>query len=525
MFKPSRARTAATFGPFKLSPAERLLLKGDEPVAVGGRAFDILAKLIERAGDVVSKQEILQSAWPGVIVDDNALRVQIAHLRRMIGDGQDGVRYIASISGRGYCFVAPVRRSRTDRDHSPANSIAASWRPRLPARRPYVVGRDETVLALVSLLESHRFVSIVGPGGIGKTTVALATAHAVADDFEGAVYFVDLGALADPSLVVPTIASEVGCIIQGSDPASTLTTFLEDKRLCLVLDSCEHVIDTVAAIAARLFDLAPLVSLMTTTREALKVAGENVYSLLPLDGPSDDPNISVAQVLASPAVQLFMHRAAASGYGLELTDADARIVADICRRLDGIALAIEIAASRVGAHGVRGLLQLIDNQSKLLWQGRRNATPRHKTLQAMLDWSYNLLSASEQNTLRHLAIFVGAFTLEAARSIAERDRDGPCTIQTIGNLVDKSLISTSKVDGSPYYRLLDTTRAYLAAKPAENEESNRIDRRHARYDTRISPGWRPARMRNPRSRCTSVMSALRWNGAFRQLAIVMSASN
>ena len=414
------ARTAATFGPFKLSPAERLLLKGDEPVAVGGRAFDILSKLVEHAGDVVSKQEILQSAWPGVLVEDGALRVQIAHLRRMIGDGQDGIRYIASVSGRGYCFVAPVRRSWTDRDHSPANSIAAaSSRSKLPARRPYMVGRDETVRALVSLLESRRFVSIVGPGGIGKTTVALATAHAIADDFEGAVFFVDLGALTDPSLVVPTIASEVGCIIQASDPASTLTTFLEDKRLCLVLDSCEHVIDTVAAIAARLFDRAPLVSLMTTTREALRVTGENVYSLLPLDGPSDDPNISVDQVLASPAVQLFMHRAAASGYGLELTDADARIVADICRRLDGIALAIEIAASRVGAHGVRGMAELLDNQSKLLWQGVRNATPRHKTLQAMLDWSYNLLSVSEQKTLRHLAVFVGSFTLEAARSIAD----------------------------------------------------------------------------------------------------------
>ena len=176
-----------------------------------------------------------------------------------------------------------------------------------------------------------------------------------------------------------------------------------------------------------------------------------------------------------------MHRAAASGYGLELTDADARIVADICRRLDGIALAIEIAASRVGAHGVRGMAELLDNQSELLWQGLRNATPRHKTLQAMLDWSYNLLSASEQTTLRHLAVFVGSFTLEAARSIADGDYDAPCTIQTIASLVDKSLISTSKVDGSTYYRLLDTTRAYIVAKPAKNEEDDRIERRHALY--------------------------------------------
>ena len=472
---------AALFGPFRLSLTERSLYRGDAPVAVGGRAFDILSMLVERAGDVVSKQDILKSAWPDVIVEDTALRVQIAQLRKVIGDGREGARYIASISGRGYCFVAPVRRSKTFQDGHPPSSIGTSSAPaKLPSRRPYMVGRDEVVTALVSLLELHRFVSVVGPGGIGKTTVALAAAHAIAEEFEGAVVFVDLGALTDPSLVVSTIASELGCVIQASDPASALIAFLEDKRLCLVLDSCEHVIDAVAIIAARLFDAAPLVSLLTTTREALRVVGENVYPLQPLELPPLGTNSSAEQVLVSPAVQLFMHRAAANGYGLELTDADAPILAEICHKLDGIALAIEIAASRMHAHGLRGIANLLACRSSLLWQGQRNASPRHQTLHSMLDWSYNLLSRVEQQTLCNLAVFVGWFTLEGARMVAEEDGETLLTLQAIASLVDKSLISTQIADETTYYRLLDTTRAYVLAK-RDGGANDPAKRRHATH--------------------------------------------
>jgi len=478
------ARSSATFGPFQLNLAERLLTRGAEPVAVGGRALDILSKLIAHAGDIVSKEDLFKSAWPGVAVEDTTLRVQIANLRKMLGDGRDGARYIACVSGRGYCFVAPVRYDWAAQNHPPVAPTRVSQVPsKLPARRPCIVGRDGAVATVVSLLRSDRFVSIVGPGGIGKTTVALAATHVLADDFEGEMFFVDLGALTDASLLVPTIASALGCIIQARDPTSALIAFLGDKRACLVLDSCEHLIDAVATIAGNLFNRAPLVSIMTTTREALRVTSEIVYPLPPLEGPPNEDNISAVRVLASPSVQLFMQRVAASGCSDELTDADAPIVADICRRLDGIALAIEIVASQVGAHGVRGIGDLLNHQSKLLWQGRRNASPRHKTLQAMLDWSYSLLSAPEQNTLRHLGVFVGSFTLEAARSVAEDSDDALGAIQAIADLVAKSLISTSIVNGSTYYRLLDTTRAYVVAKRAGNGngENDRIERRHALY--------------------------------------------
>jgi predicted ATPase/DNA-binding winged helix-turn-helix (wHTH) protein len=475
------AGQTASFGPFQLRLPERLLMRGNEPVAVGDRALDILSTLITRAGEVVTKHDLFKSVWPDTVVEDAALRVQIANLRRMIGDGRDGARYIASVTGRGYCFVGPVRRSWIENHGAPARP--ETIRPaNLPTRLPCIVGRDEAVATVVSLLEAHRFVSVVGPGGMGKTTVALAAAHGAAAYFDGAVYFVDLSALTDASLVLPTIASAIGCIIPTSNPTSALIAFLLDKRMCLVLDSCEHLVEEVATIAERLFEEAPHVSLMATTREALRVKGEYVYSLPALEGPPEVDGISAAEVLASPAGGLFMRRAAASGYNVELTDAEAPIVASVCRRLDGVPLAIEIAGCRVGAYGVRGIAELLDNRFELLWQGQRSSIARHRTLQATLDWSYNLLSDIEQRALRNLAVFVGSFTLEAARSVALGSDDGTFgAIHAISNLVDKSLISISTIGGLTYYRLLDTTRAYVLATQAENTGSEHVKRRHAVY--------------------------------------------
>ncbi|MFK4525256.1 putative ATPase/DNA-binding winged helix-turn-helix (wHTH) protein [Bradyrhizobium japonicum] len=469
------------FGPFRLSLAERSLMRGDTVIAVGGRALDILFALIEQAGHVVGKRDLINRVWPDSIAEEANLRVHIANLRKVIGDSQNGARYIANVPGRGYCFVAPVRRIEvTQNDSRQTSGAGASPRLRLPTR-PHIIGREETVAALSEMLASRRFVSIVGPGGMGKTTVALAVAHAMRDSFDGAVCFIDFGALTDAALVVPTVASGVGCFVQAPDPTLGLLAFLADKRLCLVLDNCEHVIDATAELAARLFEEAPLVHLLTTTREALRVAGENVHFLLPLEGPPDKVHASVAEVLAAPAAQLFLHRAAAGGHRVELTSADAQLVADICHRLDGIALAIEIAASRVGAYGVRGISDLLDSPFKLLWQGQRNAIPRHKTLLAMLNWSYDLLSQDEQKVLRALSVFSGVFTVEAAQYLMEDDRGALATAEALASLVDKSLVSIVSFDGQTYYRVLDTTRAYASAKLLASGEERDVAKRHALY--------------------------------------------
>lgn len=470
-----------SFGPFRLSAGKRLLMKGEEPVAIGGRALDILIALVEHAGEVLTTRELIERVWPNVFVDEASLRVNLGTLRKVLGDGRDGARYIANVPGRGYCFVAQLQRSVSTDARPPAGSTNGFHK--LPARLERMIGRDETVTALQFLLMDRRFVSVVGPGGMGKTTVALAIAHAVRDDFSNRVYFLDLHTLGDPSLVAGAVASTLGLISQAAqDPVAGLIAFLVDKPILIVLDSCEHVIDAVAALTERLFAETPLVHLLTTSREALRVEGENVHRLMPLAGPDEEPGLTAVRALASPAVQLFMERAAAAGYAAKLSDADAPILAEMCRRLDGIALAIELAAGRVGVYGIKGTADQLDNRFKLLWHGRRSAPPRHQTLQSMLDWSYNLLSPHEQMILRRLSVFVGAFTIHDALAVAaDAEADAPSVADSIASLIDKSLIRMSELAGSAYHRLLDTTREYAAIKLAETAEKEEIARRHARH--------------------------------------------
>jgi predicted ATPase/DNA-binding winged helix-turn-helix (wHTH) protein len=468
------------FGPFRLMPAERLLLNEDQPVVLGGRALDILIALTGRRGEVVSRQELIDRVWPGVTVEKANLRVHIANLRKVLGDGRDGARYIENVAGRGYCFVGAIQRGA-----SPAAPSAASGSlktpARLPARLQRMVGRDEIVATLSMQLTSGRFLSIVGPGGIGKTTVAVAVAHALLEEFDGAIVFVDLSMVSDAAIVVTTVASALGCLTPAQDPLQGLLASIADKRLLLVLDSCEHLIEAVASLAERLFSEAASVHLLTTTREALRAEGEAVHLLSPLQGPRDDTHLTASRALVSPAVQLFMERALASGYRSELSDADAPVVAKICARLDGIALAIELAASRVGTYGIERIAELLDDRLALLWQGRRNV-PRHQTLQATLDWSFDLLSGPEKRVLARLSVFVREFTLQAAQTVAaERDRGPLHVAKTIASLVDKSLVSISDIANQSCFQLLDTTRAYAAIKLQEFGDADKIARRHALY--------------------------------------------
>jgi predicted ATPase/DNA-binding winged helix-turn-helix (wHTH) protein len=464
------------FGPFSLIASERLLLNKGEPVALGGRAFDILIALLERAGEVVSHRDLVKRAWPDVIVEETSLRFHVAALRRGLGDGRDGARYVTNISGRGYCFVAPVQRWL----QPVAAAAKHSQYSVLPAPLGRMVGRNEAVDALRSEITSRRFVSIVGPGGVGKTTVAIAAAHAMAPDFCGAVCFVDLSSVRDGAQVISAVASAMGCLEQSQDSLPRLLALLSEQHMLLVLDSCELVIESVAALAEQLFREAPRVHVLATTREALRVEGEHIHLLQPLDSPSESTAQTVASVLQYSAVQLFIDRAIADGYQHHLSDADAEIVAGICRQLDGMPLAIEVAASRTSTYGISGLAQLIGDRLMLLWQGRRSV-PRHQTLEAMLDWSYDLLSESEKAVLSALSVFNGAFTLETAEAALFPPCLGPHASNVIIGLIEKSLISVSRTEAKCQYRLLDTTRAYAAAKLQQRGDANEIARRHAQY--------------------------------------------
>ena len=489
----SWARDVVSFGPFHLFPAERLLKKGDKPLQLGGRALDVLIALVERAGEVVTRKELIARVWPDVTVEEANLRVYIANLRKALGDGGEDDRYIVTVSGRGYSFVAPVTRSTSQPSSTPPSPPPRETSfpdrlHRLPPRLTRMIGRDDTVRTLSAQLMMWRFVSIVGAGGIGKTTVAISVAHALLDGFRGAVFFVDLAALVDADLVPTAVASALGFMMQAEDPLRSLAAFIGDKKILLVLDNCEHVIDIAAMLAERIVSEAPQAHVLTTSREALRVEGEHVHVLYALDCPPEDADLTATAVLPYPAVQLFMERAAASGHGAALSDIDAPVVATICRRLDGIALAIELVASRASSLGIRGIAELLDNRFGLVWHGRRTARPRHQTLNAMLDWSYNLLSPHEMAVLARLSVFVGDFTLEAARSVASdaetdeaRTVDEARTTEAIASLLAKSLISRTELYGGVYYRLLETTRAFAQAKLAERGEANRVARRHAEF--------------------------------------------
>jgi DNA-binding winged helix-turn-helix (wHTH) protein len=408
-----------------------LLLEADRPVRLGSRAFQILIALVERPGELVSKEELIARVWPNTVVEEASVRVHVAALRRILGDGQAGNRYVATIPGRGYCFVAPV--SQSDGSSGPAEVLHASTdapEHSLPAPLTRMVGREAIADDLAAQLLRERLITLVGPGGIGKTTVAVAVAQRLSNSYDDGVRFVDLVPLADPLLVQSAVASTLGLPVRSENSLPSLLAFLKEKRMLLVLDNCEHVIEPVAAFAAQVLAIAPGVHIFATSREPLFVSGERVKRLSPLPFPLS-PNPTAAEAMTSPAVQLFVERAAASIDGFELRSTDVPTVVEICRRLDGIPLAIELAAACVDVFGVRGLASGLDDRFRLLTRGRRTALPRHRTLAAVLDWSYGLLAEPERAILRRLSIFAGDFTLESASAVAAepaggRRRGGRC---------------------------------------------------------------------------------------------------
>jgi predicted ATPase/DNA-binding winged helix-turn-helix (wHTH) protein len=474
--------TKIAFGPFRLCAAERLIERSGEPLALGGRAMDILIALVERAGEVVSQRELIDRVWSNVTVDDSNLRYHVAALRRALGDGQDGARYVINVPGRGYCFVGSTTAQSPAGEPAPAPKRRVSAVHSLPSRLKRMVGRETAVEAIAAQLARTRFVTIVGPGGIGKTTVAIAVGHALAAE-HGEACFVDLGPLADPSLVPSLLATALGLMVQSDNLTRDLIDFLRDKRMLLILDGCEHVVETAAGLVETIFEQAEEVHVLATSREALRIEGEQVHYLVPLECPPASDTLTAAESLAFPAAQLFSDRVAATSDRFVLGDRDAPLVARICRKLDGIALAIELAAGRVNAHGIEGVDALLDSKLSLLWQGRRTAPPRHQTLKATLDWSYELLTEIEQTILRRLAVFAGPFNLEAARAVAEGcgPEAGEFT-EVVAQLVAKSLIESDAGGGrGARYRVLDTTRTYLQAKLAGADEADMVARRHAEF--------------------------------------------
>ena len=470
------------FGPFELSVAERCLRKAEEIVPLGGRAFDILMALIERAGEVVTKGELIAKAWPDVTVEEGSLRVHLSALRKALGDGQFGNKYISNVQGRGYCFVAPVTR----RPEKQGNAPTFGGLSNLPPALGRMVGRDDAAHEIRARLRTERLVTVLGTGGIGKTTVAVAVGRAALADFSDAVFFVDLSTLRDKEQVFSAVISALGADPRFVDPEKALLKILRARNALIILDGCEHLVDKAAEVADCIFRQAPNVHMLATSREALRVDGECVFRLHPLECPPEDVGETAIDVLSYPATRLFVERMNARGGEFSLGDAEALIVAEICRKLDGIALAIELAAGRAATFGVRDTLARLGSHLDLLKFGRRTANPRQQTLRATLDWSHDHLSEVERIVLRRVGIFVGCFTLEAALAVAEEESLGRSSVaDAVATLVDKSLIGVQNDACGTSYRLLDTTRSYVLEKLAASGEHDSIAARHADVSIRL----------------------------------------
>ena len=470
---------AFSFDRFQILPRQRLLLEAGKPVRLGSRAFDILLALVERAGERIGKNELLARIWPDTHVVEGNLKVQMVALRRVLRDGQQGRRFIDTSPGQGYCFVAPVTvRKETEQ---PAPPVVDAQHHNLPEQLTPLIGRDGVVAKLIAQLTRCRLLTIVGSGGIGKTSVALAVAERLVDAYEDGVWVIDLSLIVDPDLVLAAVAGAVGVKANPGLTTQTLVAALRGRRMMLVLDNCEHLVDAAATLVSAILRGTPDIRVLATGREPLRTEGEHLCRLEPLETPPPSHDIRAADALRYSSVQLFVEQAAATLDVFQLTDGNAPFVSEICCKLDGIPLAIELAAARVQTLGVRELLARLQERL-LLTAGFRTSLPRHRTLSAAIDWSYDLLPADARRVFRRLAVFTGGFPLQAAAVVAaEPNEPESDAMHLVADLVEKSLVVVSSRDAEPCFRLLDTTRAYALQKLAESGELRRIARCHAEY--------------------------------------------
>src|SRR6266852_6748591 len=461
---PAQAPAAIEFGRFRVLPHRRELIADGRPLEVGGRAFDVLMVLIEASGAVVSKDTLMNRVWPDRIIEENSFQHQISALRRAFGADRDLIR---TISGRGYQFTGEIRTfsARPDAQTSAGGlqPTPAPSRPptNLPEPVSELIGRDAELDEVLNLSASHRLVTLTGAGGIGKTRLGFEAARNLLPRFADGVWAIELAPLSDPELVPVTVATALGLeLASGAASPLSVANALRSKQLMLVLDNCEHVIDAAARTAEALLRANPAARVIATSREPL----------------------TAAEATAFPAVQLFVERVIAIVEDFALTEANAPLVSEICRRLDGLPLAIEFAAPRVEVLGIEGVGAHLDDSLPALGARRRTALPRHRTMRAVVDWSYGLLSEDEQQFFRALGIFAGGFTVDAAAAVVlDAVRARIDAIDRLADLVAKSLLVADVSGAQPRFRLLDTTRAYAIEKLDESAERDQIARRNAEY--------------------------------------------
>src|SRR6202171_1016447 len=454
-------RPVYKFDAWEIDLARREMRLNGVPTDVGSRAFEIVEVLVQSAGEMIDKYDLMNRVWPGAAVEENTLQAQISAIRRALGPDRG---LLKTIAGRGYRLLGHwIIQEDFAWARIPTAEPARSYVTNLTAPPSALIGRKTAEAQLSELLSTYRMVTMTGPGGIGKTVLAQAVARNLLATFGGDGLLVELVSLSDPALVPFAVATVLG-LRQGGDEISfeSIAREIGARKLLLVLDNCEHLIEGAARLAETLVRSCPNTTILATSREVLRIDGEYAYRVPPLDVPVQGGD-GDHDILGRSAVQLLIARTKALNADFSPRGESLQLVAAISRQLDGIPLAIEFAAARVATLGLQQVAARLHDRFNLLTRGFRTALPRHQTLLATLDWSYELLSETEARVLRHLAVFNGDFSLDAAAAVMG-NLDAVSVADSLAGLVVKSLVAADFQAGDDQHRLLDTTRAYALEK-------------------------------------------------------------
>ncbi|BCG04284.1 hypothetical protein PPGU19_088520 (plasmid) [Paraburkholderia sp. PGU19] len=466
-------------GSLDISLEHRQVLLDGQPVRLGSRAFDILVLLIAADGKLVSRDEIMRHVWPNTVVEENNLQVHIHAIRRAFGAERERIR---TEPGRGYRLILvanrqnhPIQGGREGAVNPDALPVAHQ---RLPAGVPSLIGRDDALTEIARLLCDSQCLTLIGVGGIGKTRLAIEVAHRVQGDFSDGVVFVPFASIDDSQSAFDAFARATGTRLSpGSEALAQVGREWSGREALIVLDNCEQVLDVAAAITEVLINAGSGMRVLATSLEAMRVRDEITYTVPPLALPTDD---EITVVWHSEAVQFFVACARALGANFPSDEHSIRLVGEVCRRLDGIPLALELAAMRASVLGIGGLAANLDDRFGVLTGGRRSAPPRHQTLKATLDWSYRLLDDVERKVLRWLGMFVSSFTLETACLLVEgAGVSRTQAFEAISGLVSRSLLSVDPEGPRHRYRMLETTRAYALQQLDDSGERATAASTHA----------------------------------------------